>query len=523
MKKPFALIILDGVALNPSEEANAFAQAKTPILDGLLKDAPNTTLVSHGERVGLPAGQMGNSEVGHLNIGAGRVVMQGLSRINKAIDNKELSDNPAIERVTENTKDGKSALHLIGLLSNGGVHSTITHFKALLETALLKGSKRVYIHAISDGRDRPTNAAIKEIADCVDFIEEMKQRFPDSDVHLATLCGRFHIMDRDKRWDRVEKGYSLITQGSGTHFPTLKAGLESEYADGRTDEFIEPIVLGESKRGERTCFVQEEDSLLFMNFRADRMRELVSIFLSGESFEGFDKGENIKLSSLATLTQYDEKFDCEVLFPPLEIHKHFGEVLSENGVSQMRIAETEKYPHVTYFFNGGVEKEFEGEERVIVPSRRDIPTYDRAPAMSAEEVTSKILNAIEDDSYDVYIVNFANCDMVGHTGSLEAAITAVEKVDECLGRILEKLNSKHGAALVTADHGNCDQMKDYETGEAHTFHTTYPVPCILVSERTDVTLRDGGALCDIAPTCLDFLGIDQPKQMTGITRIVTSE
>ena len=531
---PLALIILDGLALNPSEEANALALGKTPNLDRIRSQYPATTLQTHGRRVGLPEEQMGNSEVGHLNIGAGRVVLQSLSRIDIAVESQTIAEIPEFQLLCKSQSGSRSesaqytALHMIGLLSSGGVHSSIEHFKSLLRSAVAEGVKQIYIHAISDGRDRPTQAAATEIAECADFISALQREAEDAcKIELATLCGRYFAMDRDKRWDRVSRYYNLLTKREGTSFDSPGAALKSEYAAGRSDEFIEPVVFdtedSEEASPARSSSIGDGDSLLFFNFRADRMREIVSCFLPGEDSCGFDRELRPELAAIVTLTEYDETFPCPVLFPPQEIKKHFGQVISEAGLRQLRIAETEKYPHVTYFFNGGEESPYPGEERVIVESRRDVATYDLAPEMSAEEVTARILDSIEKEAQDIYVINFANCDMVGHTGSLPAAIAAVEKVDDCLGRILEALLAKEGAALVTADHGNCDQMKDYSTGEAHTFHTTYPVPFVLVSDRPGVRLNDGGALCDIAPTALEYIRIAKPEEMTGVSRLESTQ
>lgn len=515
--KPFALIILDGYGLNPNPEANAVHMANTPVLDSLFENCPHTTLCSFGERVGLPAGQMGNSEVGHLNIGGGRVVQQDLPRVNKAIADKKLGElQPLVKLCSEVKSESDRALHFIGLISQGGVHSDADHLQALIEEALRQGVKQVYVHCITDGRDRPTEAAATEVGAIVSFIQECRVSYPDADIRMASLIGRYFAMDRDKRWDRTQKAYDLLTRGEGETFSHLQAALADHYGKGQSDEFHEPVVLTSSDKDlRRTPWIRDGDGLLFFNFRADRMRQIVPAFYD-DSFEGFEREIHPKLCSVVTLTQYDETYPLEVLFPPQQVPMHFGQVLSQADLSQLRIAETEKYPHVTYFFNGGVEKPEAGEDRIVVPSNREVPTYDHAPMMSAPEITKILCDKIENDSYDVYVVNYANGDMVGHTGNLDAAIAAIEAVDSCLGQVLAAIESKGGVAIVTADHGNAEQMIDYETKEKHTFHTTHPVPLIVVGvDQTALKLRDGGALCDIAPTVLALLNVEQPSEMTG--------
>jgi 2,3-bisphosphoglycerate-independent phosphoglycerate mutase len=517
--KPFLIIILDGLALNPNPKGNAVRAAHTPVLDRLLAESPSTTLVTFGPRVGLPEGQMGNSEVGHLNIGGGRIVQQELTRINQAIEDRRLGESAEFTSLLSTVKSRpESALHLIGLLSTGGVHSSLEHVKALVEAAVSHGLRHVFIHAVTDGRDRPPTASVEELGELQNFLAALKKKADkEQEFGIATITGRYYAMDRDRRWERTELAYELFTEGKGEVIQDVQAALRARHAAGQTDEFLKPMILS-AEHFNRKPTIQDGDALLFFNFRADRMRQIVGSFSTpaDAAFDGWKRNRVPQLSRIATLTEYDEHLPVDVLFRPQQVKNHFGEVIAAHGMKQVRIAETEKYAHVTYFFNGGVETPCTGEERILVPSPRDVATYDLKPEMSAPAVTEQLLAKLQTGTVDVAIVNFANCDMVGHTGNFDAAVKAVETVDSCLGRVLEMLASLDGAAIVTADHGNADQMIDYETGAPHTFHTLYPVPMVIFGKQFQhLKLKDGGALCDIAPTACKLLGIPAPAEMTG--------
>jgi 2,3-bisphosphoglycerate-independent phosphoglycerate mutase len=517
LKSPFALIILDGLGHNPNPKANAVESAKKPTLNKLFATCPYTELTTFGEKVGLPDDQMGNSEVGHLNIGAGRVVEQDLLRINKAIRNKELRNLSALKAAVEIGNQDHKALHFLGLCSYGGVHSSLDHLYGLLNESLAAGAKRVYIHAISDGRDRPQTASLEEIGELDSKVEQLKAAYPDREIAIVDLCGRYYSMDRDKRWERTKLAFDLYTKGIGEKYPSVIRAIDTRLALKETDEFYKPCVIENSLS--RSPQIEDGDALICFNFRADRMRQIVSAFLGKEiGFDGFET--SLSLGKIVTLTEYSDDLPVDVLFPSIKIKNHLGETLANLGYKQLRLAETEKYPHVTYFFNGGTEDPYPGEDRIVVPSPRDVATYDLKPEMSAKTVTDRMIESLEKDDADVYIVNFANCDMVGHTGNFEAAVKAVETVDACVTRIIEVLNRKGGSCLITADHGNADQMIDYETGEPHTFHTKHPVPIVLVGPLgANVKLRTGGALCDIAPTILELLKIEKPSEMTGLSLV----
>lgn len=479
------ICILDGIGINPKNEGNAVALANTPNLDSLLREYPNSTLITHSERVGLPEGQMGNSEVGHLNIGAGRVVEQWLVRINRELRERNFLNNTEWKEFLNKGK----RIHLIGLVSDGGVHSSVEHLRSLLN--IIPKDKELLIHAITDGRDTSPTSGLPLINSIV---------LPNN-AKLVSIMGRYYAMDRDTRWERTKIAYdAIINKGSCTDL--LKA-YQASYDEGITDEFVKPIVLADY------VGVKEDDLVLFWNYREDRMRQLVRA-LSVESFEGFYREKCPFKNRTLCFTDYDATFKLPVLFHPKEIRNTLGEVVSKAGLTQLRVAETEKYPHVTYFLNGGEETPFKSEDRVLIPSPRDVPTYDKKPEMSAYEVTDAVIKGLK--KYDLVIVNFANGDMVGHTGDLSAAIKAVETVDICLGRILQNLGSRE--ALIFADHGNCEVM--IENGKPHTAHTTNPVPVILVTKES-LTLREGGALCDVAPTVLKRMKIDIPKEMTGVS------
>lgn len=489
------LCVLDGFGLNPNPDHNAVALANTPVFDSLWQKVPSTTLITFGERVGLPEGQMGTSEVGHLNIGAGRVVEQWLLKIGNAIKRGDVRENAAFQRFLQNVS---GAVHLIGLYSHGGVHSHRSHLHALLP--YFEG-KTVKLHLITDGRDTAPTTSETEVRELQEILED----FPN--VEIVSVSGRFYAMDRDTRWERVEKAYKAMALGeSPATFDDPVAYIQSEYAAGRTDEFIEP----EAATG--YTGMQDGDGVLFWNFREDRMREIVAAVAE----PGFTHFERPRVASVALgFTKYKEEFETPAVFSEDKISDHLAETVSKAGGKQFHTAETEKYPHVTFFLNGGVEEAYTGEERNVVPSPREVKTYDEKPEMSAEGVCQNVLNAVNGEQYDLVVVNFANCDMVGHTGVLEAAIKAVETVDSCLGRIVDACKAHSTALVVIADHGNAEQMLDYETGKPHTAHTTYPVPCMVINANGVSTLRDGGALCDVAPTVLELMGIAQPDAMTG--------
>ncbi|HUR80857.1 MAG TPA: 2,3-bisphosphoglycerate-independent phosphoglycerate mutase [Thermoanaerobaculia bacterium] len=496
-ERPFlTLIVLDGFGCRKESEHNAIAQADTPRFDALYRDAAWTTLDASGLAVGLPDGQMGNSEVGHLNIGAGRVVDQDIVRISKSIQHHELEKNPVFVDAVQNAK----AVHFAGLLSDGGVHSLQEHLHGLIKAARSLGAKNVFVHAILDGRDTPPKSALK-------YLEDLLKQ----DAHVATIIGRYFTMDRDKRWDRVQRGYDLMTLGVGTETKDPLETVRRFYEQGVTDEFMEPISVL-TKEGAHLGRVEDGDALIFFNFRADRMRQIVIAF-KDEHFTPFERAVHPKVQ-LVTMNRYHEKYDLPLLYPPQEIRNNLGEVLSKAGLKQFRIAETEKYAHVTFFFNGGSDTVFPGEERLLVPSPK-VATYDRKPSMSVYEVTDKVIEAIQSKKYDVVIMNIANPDMVGHTGFMDATKEAVHDTDVCVGRILDAVAAVDGVALITADHGNAELMFDPSTGQPHTAHTTNPVPLILVDpQKRFGTLRKGGALSNVAPTMLEILGIGKPAEMT---------
>lgn len=510
-KRPVILCILDGLGLNPRNEYNAVYNAKKPTLDRIMAECPYVEGRASGLDVGLPEGQMGNSEVGHLNIGAGRVIYQELTRISKSIADGEFFDIPAFLEAVENCKKYNSALHLCGLVSNGGVHSHNSHIYGLLEMAKRHGLEKVYVHCFLDGRDTaPTSGK--------GFIRELEEQMHEKGIgKIATVMGRYYAMDRDNRWDRVSKAYMAMTKAEGEKFASALEGVEASYADGKTDEFVVPFVVEEN--GFPVAKVVDHDSLIFFNFRPDRARELTRAFCLDE-FDSFERGTRPDIF-YETFTEYDEKIGNKVVaFVKEEITDTFGDVVAKHGKTQLRMAETEKYAHVTFFFNGGLEQPNVGEDRILVNSPKDVATYDLKPEMSAYEVSDKLCEAIRSKKYDAIIVNFANPDMVGHTGSLEAATKAVEVVDECLGKAIEAMKEVDGAMFVCADHGNCEQLIDYNTGEAFTAHTINPVPFILVNAGEGIGLKEGGRLCDIAPTLLDLMDIEKPAKMTGESLLV---
>ena len=513
---PLVLIVMDGWGCAPKGPGNAVALANTPVLDELWAGCPHTTLEASGTRVGLPAGQMGNSEVGHLNIGAGRVVYQDLVRISMAIQDGSFFRNPAFLQAIEHVKQRGSKLHLLGLLGPGGVHSHVDHLYALLSLAAQHRLPRVEVHAILDGRDTLPTSGLGYI---VDLEERLKAL---GTGRVATVAGRYYTMDRDRRWDRVEKGYRMMVYGEGESGPTAEEIVERSYARGVTDEFVIPAVVGGTAEERRDSLIEAHDALIFYNFRTDRTREITrALVLDDMPF--FDRGPKIEDLLVVTMTEYEEGLPVTVAFPAENVDQVLAEVLSKHGIRQFHTAETEKYAHVTFFLNGGREDPFPMEDRLLVPSPK-VPTYDMQPEMSAHQVCEVVLNVLEQGDHPVIIVNFANGDMVGHTGVLAAAIKAVETVDACVGRIADSVLARGGVAMVTADHGNSEEMIDPESGGPFTAHTTNPVPFILVGRQTvGARLREGGALCDIAPTILDLLGIPKPEVMTGRSLIVGRE
>jgi 2,3-bisphosphoglycerate-independent phosphoglycerate mutase len=506
MKKPLLLMILDGWGINPDPAHNAVALAKTPNLTRLLSEYPHVPISCSGMAVGLPEGQMGNSEVGHLNIGAGRVVYQELTRVTKSIQDGDFFSNPVLLDCIRKTRASGGRLHLSGLLSDGGVHSHNTHLYALLELARREGLSEVFVHCLLDGRDTPPQSGI-------DYLAQLEAEMARIGCgRVATVMGRYYAMDRDNRWDRVEKAYNAMVHGLGELCVSSKDAIEQSYASKVYDEFVVPSVICED--GAPVGQVCDGDGFIFFNFRSDRAREITRA-LALDGFDGFPRGQRPRLSGYVSLTEYDATFGLPIAFAAGELTNILGGVLAKNGLKQLRIAETEKYAHVTFFFNGGVETPFPGEDRALIPSPQEVATYDQKPEMSAFQVTDKLLRLLDQDLYDVIILNFANCDMVGHTGIEEAAIKAVETVDACAGRIVARILELGGAVLITADHGNAEQMQD-ENGEPFTAHTINPVWLVLVDDsRKDATLRTGGRLADIAPTMLRMLGIAKPREMTG--------
>jgi len=510
LQTPVALIIMDGWGMGrPDDPYNAIARAATPHLDLLMEIYPTTTLRCSGEDVGLPDGQMGNSEVGHLNIGAGRIVYQELTRINKAIRDGEFFTNSVLLQVMEATKAKGGALHLMGLVSDGGVHSHSEHLYALVQMAKQQGLTEVYIHAFLDGRDVPPCSA-------AGYIDELTAKLAEIGLgKIATVSGRYYAMDRDRRWDRTAKAYAAIVDREGIMAATAAAAVRQAYDRGETDEFVEPTVI-DGGQG-----VKPQDGVFFFNFRPDRARQLTRAFVDRD-FAGFNRRKGYLGVTFATMTQYDETLPVPAAFLPEYIRNTVGEAVSKAGLRQLRIAETEKYAHVTYFFNGGDERPFPGEDRILIPSPK-IATYDLQPEMSAPAVTDTVIEKIRSRYYDFIILNFANGDMVGHTGKFEAAVKAVETVDQCVGRIVAAMRDYGGITCLTADHGNAEEMVDLATGEPHTAHTSNPVPFILVSDaHREVKLR-AGRLADIAPTLLQLAKLEQPAEMTGESLIISKE
>lgn len=505
IKKPLVLLILDGFGYSETQEHNAIHNANTPTWDKLWNNNPRTLIGTSGMSVGLPEGQMGNSEVGHMTLGAGRVVYQNFTRINKAISDGDFFRNPAYCNAVDQAVCHDKAVHILGLLSPGGVHSHEDHINAMAELAAQRGAKKVYVHAFLDGRDCPPRSAEPSL-------EKTAAKLADLGVgRIASICGRFYAMDRDKRWDRVEDAYRLLTEGV-SHYTATDAvsGLTAAYERNEDDEFVKSTaIVGE---GETPAFIEDGDSVIFMNFRPDRARQITHAFTNSH-FEGFQRPVERKLSSFVMTTEYEGNIDTPCAYPPENLVNSFGDYLAKQGKTQLRIAETEKYAHVTFFFSGGQEALYEGEDRILVPSPK-VETYDLQPEMSAPEVTEKLIEAIQAGKYDTIICNYANCDQVGHSGNYEASIKAVEAVDDCLDKVVNAVAEAGGEALITADHGNVEEMFDNVSNQPHTQHTTLPVPFVYVGER-QLTLSDNGSLADVSPTMLSLLELEQPSEMTG--------
>lgn len=505
--KKVCLIVMDGWGINPEREGNAIRLASTPNLDRLVKEYPSTAIDTSGLSVGLPEGQMGNSEVGHLTMGSGRIIYQELTRIGKVISEGGLDNNPELEILASNLKASGRALHLMGLLSDGGVHSHISHLFGLLDIFRRKGLEKVYIHAFLDGRDTPPSSGAKYMDELLSYIKKS-----GSSARVATVMGRYYAMDRDNRWDRVKKAYDAITGNSGLYAADPLQAINDSYAKGENDEFVKPVVLTDG--GKPVGPLSDGDGIIFFNFRADRARETARAFVL-DKFDGFDRAIRPALSGFVCMTEYDSSLALPVLFKPQELKNILGEVLSRAGERQFRVSETEKYAHVTFFFNGGSEAPFEGEERLLIPSVKDVATYDLKPEMRAIEIAEAAVEKIKDDSYGFMLMNFANGDMVGHTGIIEAAVKACETVDRAVGMVADAALERGWTVIITADHGNAEQMKDPENGGPFTAHTTNMVPFIFADkEKKGVRLAKGG-LQDVAPTVLKAMGLAQPTDMTG--------
>lgn len=510
-KKTTVLMILDGYGLNDRKDHNAVAEANTPVMDKLMKEYPFVKGNASGMAVGLPEGQMGNSEVGHLNMGAGRIVYQELTRITKEIQDGTFFENPALVKAMENCKANDSALHIYGLVSDGGVHSHITHLYGVLEMAKKFDLKKVYVHCFLDGRDTPP-------ASGKGYVEQLEEEMKKLGIgKVASVCGRYYAMDRDNNYDRVELAYKALTKGEGLTAESATTGIQASYDRDETDEFVKPTVIVED--GKPVATIQDKDSIVFINFRPDRAREITHAFCD-DDFKGFERGKRLDVTYVC-FSDYDPTIpNKDVAFHKIAVTNTFGEWLAANDMTQARIAETEKYAHVTFFFNGGVEEPNKGEDRILVNSPKDVATYDLKPEMSAYEVCDKLCAAIKSEKYDVIIINFANPDMVGHTGVEAAAIKAVETVDECVGKAVDALLSVNGTMFICADHGNCEQLVDYETGAPFTAHTTNPVPFILVNYDPAYTLKEGGCLADIVPTLIETMGMTKPAEMTGKSLLI---
>jgi 2,3-bisphosphoglycerate-independent phosphoglycerate mutase len=512
--KRVILLVLDGWGINICREGNAIASAKTPVYTRMMSKCSHAVLRASGEAVGLPEGQMGNSEVGHLNLGAGRIVYQDSTRISKSIRDGEFFHNPVLLAAMESVKQSGANLHLMGLLSDGGVHSRMDHIMAMFDLAKARGITNVFFHAFLDGRDTPPSSATQYIRQLEEYLARIGVG------RIATVSGRYYAMDRDKRWERIQKAYEALVMGEGIRKYSALEAVQQSYDNNKTDEFVLPAVLLDRKTNKSIASIRNNDTVIFCNFRSDRAREITRA-LTDPEFKAFKRAKVPRLSSFVCLTTYDEAFDLPVAFGPMRLVKILGEVLSTHGIRQLRIAETEKYAHVTFFFNGGEERPFALEDRVLVPSPRDVSTYDKKPEMSAREITDKLVEYIASHQYGFMLANYANPDMVGHTGVIDAAVHAVEVIDECLGRVLAAAKQEGMVVFVTADHGNCETMLDPSTGQPHTAHTTDPVPFVIAQK--DVRLRDAGILADVAPTVLDLMGIDIPAEMTGKSLIIENK
>ena len=523
-KTPHVLMILDGFGYREEDKDNAIAAANMPNLDRIYQQYPHGLISASGEDVGLPDGQFGNSEVGHMNLGAGRVLYQDSTRISNELANREFYKNEALVDAVKAANELGGNVHIMGLLSDGGVHSHQDHIEGMCHSALVHGAKNVFIHCFLDGRDTPPKSADKYINRLRDYIDKLNAHYEGGRVQIASIIGRYYAMDRDNRWDRVQKAYELITEGKADRLSTRADGaVQAAYKARETDEFISPTtVIG---RDEVPYTVEDNDALIFMNFRADRARELAQAFvLPDHEFSGFARQKQPKLAAFVMLTKYSDVLadnpKTSIAYYPTSLANTLGEYLQDQGKTQLRIAETEKYAHVTFFFSGGREEEYEGETRILVPSP-DVATYDLKPEMSAPEVTDKLVEAIESGQYDVLVVNYANGDMVGHTGVFDAAVKAVEALDVCVGRVESAVKEAGGDMLITADHGNCEQMQDYESGQVHTQHTTEHVPLIYVGAQK-LQVRRGGKLSDVAPTILALMNVDAPAEMTGESLLVSA-
>jgi 2,3-bisphosphoglycerate-independent phosphoglycerate mutase len=502
--KPVVLIILDGWGYSEDPDSNAIVQARTPVWERLWREYPHTLINTSGAAVGLPGGQMGNSEVGHLNLGAGRVVYQEFTRVSRSIRTGSFFTNETLTEAVDKAVARGRAVHLLGLLSPGGVHSHEEHIHAMVKLAVERGAKQVYIHAFLDGRDTPPKSAEPSFVALNQLFEELGKG------RIASIVGRYYAMDRDHRWERTRLAYDLLVEAKAEYqVSSACEGLRAAYDRGETDEFVSPTRV--VPEGEQAVTIEEGDVLFFLNYRADRARQLTSAFIE-DDFDGFERIRRPKLAGFVSLTRYHKRFDIPVAFPPEKLRNVFGEYISYQGLRQLRLAETEKYAHVTFFFNGGRERPFEGEERILVPSPK-VATYDLKPEMSAEEVTDHLVNAIVGGKYDAIICNYANSDMVGHTGKFDAAVQAIETLDLCLGRVLKSLHSVGGEMIITADHGNSEQMVDHVNHQPHTAHTVNPVPLVYIGRQAEV--EEGGALCDISPTLLKIMGLEQPADMQG--------
>jgi 2,3-bisphosphoglycerate-independent phosphoglycerate mutase len=506
---PLLLVILDGWGVGPLNDSNAIHVANTPNLDRWQKEYPYTTLIAHNGAVGLPEGQMGNSEVGHLNIGAGRIVYQDYTRINMAVENGDFFQNEVLIHSFKNTLENNGALHLLGLVSDGGVHSHINHLTALVNMACRHGIHEIFIHAFMDGRDTPPKSGASYMED---LLQELKRLGAGK---IATISGRYYAMDRDKRWNRVQTAWQAMVDGQGMPACNPLQAIKEAYGRGETDEFIKPIVMFDAAQKKAVATIKDGDTVLFFNFRADRVRQLTQAF-TDQAFNEFTCDFRPALAECLTFTEYDRNFSLPVAFPPVTMNHILGEEISSHDLSQLRIAETEKYAHVTYFFNGGREKPFPLEDRILIPSPQEVATYDKKPEMSAYIVTEELIKRISEQEYALIVLNYANGDMVGHSGIMEAAVKACEAVDQCLGKLVAVFTDLGGTVMITADHGNAEIMKDPRSAGPFTAHSSNPVPFMLISNsQKETSLRNNGSLRDIAPTILDIMSLPVPEEMTG--------